>query len=445
LSRAKVGIYCLEVIGKAMAGPAIRYWEFARSLSKKFDITLFCPNEPDVESADFKIIRHSYLLPPSLMEMDLIITQSISCPMAMKAKKAGVKLILDAYDPEPFEVLEVFKEASPKERAIMSGRKREELLLSFRVADGFICASEKQKDLWIGSLLTLGRITPQVYDQDPSLKQLIEVVPFGLSSSPPIKSGSGLRELFSLAPTDKIVLWGGGIWNWFDPLTLIHAMELISQERSDIKLVFMGIKHPNEAIGAMKMCADAIHLAKELALYNKSIFFNYGWVPYAERQNHLLEAEIGVSTHLNHLETRFSFRTRMLDYIWACLPIIGTTGDSFADLIRTHHLGIVVPFNDHKAIAAAIKKIIDTPSLKESMRENLIRMQAGFYWDHLVEPLEKMIDRLTSTRKRGYSYSHLPSVLRSYSSRMGFLFQEKGLPGIMTAIKNKMHRTLRSH
>ena len=29
--------------------------------------------------------------------------------------------------------------------------------------------------------------------------------------------------------SDKVVLWGGGVWNWFDPLTAIYAIEKISK------------------------------------------------------------------------------------------------------------------------------------------------------------------------------------------------------------------------
>ena len=30
---------------------------------------------------------------------------------------------------------------------------------------------------------------------------------------------------------DRVILWGGGIWEWFDPLTLIRAVHRINQER----------------------------------------------------------------------------------------------------------------------------------------------------------------------------------------------------------------------
>ena len=84
----------------------------------------------------------------------------------------------------------------------------------------------------------------------------------------------------------------------------------------------------------MRMAVDARGLSDELGLTGTHVFFNEGWVDYDDRQNYLLEADIGVSTHLDHVETALSFRTRILDYLWASLPMVATRGDSLADLIE---------------------------------------------------------------------------------------------------------------
>lgn len=48
-----------------------------------------------------------------------------------------------------------------------------------------------------------------------------------------------------------------------------------------------------------------------------------------------MEADAGVSTHMSHVETTFSFRTRILDYLWAGRPpMVVTEGDSFAELVE---------------------------------------------------------------------------------------------------------------
>ena len=68
--------------------------------------------------------------------------------------------------------------------------------------------------------------------------------------------------------------------------------------------------------------------------------------------HNLLEADVGVSTHFEHVETAFSYRTRILDYLWAGLPIIATQGDSLSRLVNQHDLGITVPAEDTDACAA---------------------------------------------------------------------------------------------
>ena len=52
---------------------------------------------------------------------------------------------------------------------------------------------------------------------------------------------------------------------------------------------------------------------------DSKVHFNYDWVPYAERARFLLDADLGVSAHFDTVETRFAFRTRLLDYFWVHL------------------------------------------------------------------------------------------------------------------------------
>ena len=88
------------------------------------------------------------------------------------------------------------------------------------------------------------------------------------------------------------------------------------------------------------MAVAARELADRLGLTGTHVFFNEGWVAYDDRQNYLLDADIGVSTHLDHVETAFSFRTRVLDYLWASLPDRAPPpATRSADLIEREGLG----------------------------------------------------------------------------------------------------------
>jgi len=121
------------------------------------------------------------------------------------------------------------------------------------------------------------------------------------------------------------------------------------------------------------------------------VFFN-DWVPYAERARYLAEADLGVSTHHEHLETHFSFRTRMLDYVWARLPIVCTEGDVFARLVQREGLGATVPPGDPAALAAAIERLLDDDAALASARAALGRVGRDMHWSRVVAPLARFLE-----------------------------------------------------
>ena len=69
--------------------------------------------------------------------------------------------------------------------------------------------------------------------------------------------------------------------------------------------------------------------------WEQSVFFNRAWVPYDERGAWFAEADLGVSAHLDSLEARFAFRTRLLDHIAAGTPLVVTRGDVLAELVES--------------------------------------------------------------------------------------------------------------
>ncbi|MCE2982984.1 MAG: glycosyltransferase family 4 protein [Parachlamydia sp.] len=378
-------------IGKKMAGPAIRSFEFAKALSQSSSVTLISPNAPEIEEPGIQaasLSRMHQFFPSA----KALITQNLTLSMAWRAKKHGLKIIIDAYDPLPLEVFELFKHHPHDIRHRHYYSSLNQLIFNYQMADGIICASEKQRDLWIGFLLSLKLLSFDKYDVDSSLRNFIDVVPFGLSKTPPVKTGPGLREFYQFKKEDFLLVWGGGIWNWFDPLTLIRAVAFLKDKKPEIKLIFLGIKSPDPTVPEMAMGGKAIELARELNVLNRCVFFKEGWIPYDERHNYLLDGSIGVSTHFEHLETRFSFRTRMLDYIWAGLPILATAGDSFADLIERHDLGIVVQPRNEQQIAEGLLHLTNHPERLKQMQKNLHAMARQFYWEEVVQPLKKMIE-----------------------------------------------------
>src|SRR5262249_32184893 len=118
--------------------------------------------------------------------------------------------------------------------------------------DAFVCASEAQRDLWLGALLQLGRVNHERFAADPALRDLIDVVPFGIDHVPPQHDEPVLKGVLpGIGRSDRVPLWPAGIWTWFDPLTVIDAVAQVARTRDDVRLVFLGMQHPNPHVPAM--------------------------------------------------------------------------------------------------------------------------------------------------------------------------------------------------
>lgn len=430
---AKIILITHDVVGEKMAGPAIRYWEMAKVLAKSHQVVLFCSKDSRfTPHPSFEIHHLNFsLFTKCLKGAQAIVGQCLSPSMILHAKKNNVRVVLDAYAPEFIEHWEIFRDLPDETYNNVLNQTIANNLFYFSHADHIICANERQKALWLGVLAGRNKIIPSRYKENNKLNNLISIIPFGISSEPPVKNGPGLATQLGLPASSKVILWGGGVWNWFDPLTLIKSINLLGKKRSDIHLIFMGIKHPNDTIPEMQMTKEAIQLAKHLKLEGKHVHFNFGWIPYNERQNTLLEGHLGVSCHFDTLETHFSFRTRILDYLWAEFPIITTEGDVFSDFIKKEQIGLSVPYKDPQALAEAIEKVVDDPVLRKNMSERIRKVKTQFYWDQVLKPLETILTQPYEAKTTFQKWIAAGSVVTSYATL-------KGLPQIGSKIISKI-------
>lgn len=392
----KIAVVTGDPISERMAGPAIRSWHMAEVLAAEHEVRLISVNREGSGTAPESGFAVFTVTPKQLQKQvewaDIIVLQGHILEMAPQLKRLdSTKIVVcDVYDPMHLELLEQGRDTDDERRVRDLTGVTRVLNSQLERGDFVLCASERQRHFWLGHLASLGRLTPTVYDNDPTTRSLLSVVPFGLSSVPPRRTGPALRgHRPGISAEDKIVIWAGGVYNWFDPLTLLHAVHLLADRHSDLRLFFLGMKHPNPGVPEMGIAGQTRQLSARLGLTDKHVFFNECWVPYGERQNYLLDADCGVTTHFEHVETTFAFRTRVLDYLWAGLPVVTTDGDSFADLVRSERLGVVVPADDADALADALEKVLYDDEFAAACRERITEVRESFTWESVLEPLTR--------------------------------------------------------
>jgi hypothetical protein len=89
--------------------------------------------------------------------------------------------------------------------------------------------------------------------------------------------------------------------------------------------------------------------------------------------------------HPVHVETRYSLRTRVLDYLWARLPVLITEGDITSEWVREYGLGEVVPPFEVDSVARSLNAILDRP--KESWANSFDPLRESLRWSEVVKPL----------------------------------------------------------
>src|SRR5207237_6226272 len=144
-----------------------------------------------------------------------------------------------------------------------------------------------QRDFWLGMLAAAGRLNPYTFAADPTLRRLIDVLPFGLPDAPTSLTQPAIKGVVpGIGRDDQVIYWGGGLWDWFDPLTAIRAVAALADRFPRARLFFAGIQHPNPAVPLMRQVAAAQRLSGDLGLTGRRVFFN-SWIPYADRAGYL--------------------------------------------------------------------------------------------------------------------------------------------------------------
>jgi glycosyltransferase involved in cell wall biosynthesis len=387
---ARVLIVSYEAPGVHMAGPAIRYWHLAHALAAELPVTLAVPAPVPLSSSSVNVVGYDRSQAAELhtyvAAADVLICAGFSLYHYPFLRTLPQPMVIDLYAPFVLEILEMHAARPAAEQAGIQRVTLGVLNEQLGRGDFFLCASEPQRDFWLGMLMANGRVNPYTLNADRTLRRLIEVVPFGIPETAPVHQRRVLKGVYpGIGEADKVIYWGGGLWEWFDPLTAIRAVAQLAARRTDVKLFFAGVQHPNPTVPQAHMVEAARQLSQELGLTDKHVFFNE-WVPYAERANYLLEADVGLSLHFENLETHLAYRTRLLDYIWAGLPLVGTRGDVLGELAAARGLARTVAPEDVTGVAEALEAMLNEPD-RAVFVERARAVVEELRWSRVVGPL----------------------------------------------------------
>ena len=449
-SKTRVLFVCSEPVGGRMAGNAIRSLELARAVAEHCDVTLAAPAPSDVGDAPIALLEAGLADFDRLLDAarthHVLVCERLPAQLLRYVMKLPIRYVADLYNPYFVEVLEAVRDEPRRAARLTHAHAVAETVANCAAADFMMCASEKQRDLWLGLLASHALIDLDAYAGDRALRSVLDVVPFGLPESSPPPGRPMLKGVApGVAAEDRVLVWGGGIWNWLDAITVIKAVERLGDLTPAVHLHFPGIVRPSHDGGHKEMAAtrEAVEFARSRGLEGRRVHLSRDWVPYERRQDYLLEADLGVSAHVDHLEARFSSRTRVLDYLWSGLPVVATRGDALADLVESHGLGRTVAAGDDAGFAAACRDLLESDRLRESARREIRGISPSLKWSAAVEPLVRYCtnwERLPVRRKRKAVVAR--ATLGHYPVMLGREYDARGAAGLTRKLGRNVWRVL---
>ncbi|GAC1339349.1 MAG: hypothetical protein NVSMB23_08260 [Myxococcales bacterium] len=405
--------HCEDRAGPAMAGPAIRAVELCARLAQDHEVLLLCPGATEVPAKQrgrggrsFEVAEHAAgrSLLGSLAGADVFVTQGFGFPRRdLWRLPRAIRLVVDLYDPVQLELLARLRHDQSAQGRLHLAFVRRRLLWLVSRADHVLCASERQRALWLGWLGAVGRLTPEALRDDPEARALLAVVPFGAEAQAPPREAVPLP----VAAGDAAVIWWGGLWDWMDPLTAIRAVARLRAQGERAALILPAGNRPVAA--PMEAALRAQAEARALGLWGTGVVQLPAWVPYAERGALLRGAAVAVSCHKPSLEAELSFRTRLLDCVWAALPVAATMGDELSARAAQEGWARTVPPGDADALAVVLRELLQ-PGPRERAKSAARAALPAYSWDRAAAPLVGLLGLPAPVRARPATAALAPEL-----------------------------------
>ena len=272
---------------------------------------------------------------------DVVIAQRLPPQLLRYVARMPIRYVADLYNPQMIEVLEAMGDGggtiSAARLEIHAGAVRGGRPRDLRQREAARPVARRDGPGGTDRLRALPR--------DPTFRSFVDVVPFGLPDRPPQRSEPVLKGVWpgigrarsgaavggrDLALARRAHADPGGRAPARPGACACTSCSWAPAARRSVRTWFP--RPPTRRSPSRASAASRASACTSIAAGS----------PTTSAQAYLLEADLGVCAHHDHLEARFSFRTRVLDHLWAGLPSVVSSGDAIGELVERRGLGRAV-------------------------------------------------------------------------------------------------------
>lgn len=242
-----------------------------------------------------------------------------------------------------------------------------------RLSERFIVMAERGRGLLV-----------EVYGVDPDK---IDLIPHGVIDMPFVDSNF-YKDVFDAE--GKTVLLTFGLLSPNKGIeTAIRALPAILANHPEVVYLIVGATHPHLVATQGEAYRESLQaLAEELGVAEQVVFHNR-FVPMEELKEFIGGSDIYVTPYRN--EEQITSGT--LAYTFGAGKAIVSTPYWHARELLAEERGVLVPFADHAAIAAAVNELLEHPTRMTAMRKRAWKEGRKMIWPEVARRYMESFDR----------------------------------------------------
>ncbi len=203
------------------------------------------------------------------------------------------------------------------------------------------------------------------------------------NAEPPQVDPAEMRRELGLKPDAPLALFAGRLYPQKGVEDLLYSLDLLQHIRPNLRTLILG---DGPLRGRLEATAKAFQL-----LNDRRVQF----LGHREDVPRLLAA-----SDLLVLPSRFEgLPNVVLEAMQASKPVVATAAPGTTELVVDRQTGLLVPIGDRKALASAIRDIIDAPDLARSYGEaGRARVLNDFQADQMIQKFADLYESLARSK-----------------------------------------------
>ncbi len=369
-------------VSAGLNGVGFRAFELASALARHHDVLVLTPDRPhpDVLEAwpdvNFHVTEGGRL-PAQAPEVYLY---GFATPVesVRRAADAGATCVFDAIvwplEYTTYQRVHSAADTSAEYRALLDA-----YLARLGAADGYLVASEVEKQVLTGMLTTCRPEVLLERGRDMSLDDLVRLLPVGFSER---NERTGLEPVGGPPAPGPDFVWNGGLWNHYSPVTAVHGLRALLDAGQEASLWFL---YPQRGTptAAYRAVREAVAGDGELA---RHVTFCHGGLSLAERITVMERARASLCLYEPHVLWDLCPPMRLRETVLYRLPVVAPRRGALGDLVAAGGYGVTTESSAAEDVAAAMAVCLDETA-GARMRAAAAEAEDDFRYEALVPSL----------------------------------------------------------